>query len=271
MLLFELRFSMEMPQQLSEPDICVPDPLMTFKILRNFGHLIPNLHISFSLFHVLDKKFKPFPNKYIESYLSEYCSETLVQLSLEMSEFDIFEDTQKPFNHLKTLHIEKCSFRNRSLTINRLFPNLQTLKFGCNYFYNTTAIKAHFPSLKYLWIYENDYYFTGEKFQEILKLNPQLENTVICLIREYSQDFHTHIKKHYKNIQIYDGFITLPFPFSYYEFILKSQYREFRCKNEIYPAHISDKYIYALGMFYEKYSAYFQKSLLEDFNQKKSN
>lgn len=269
MLIFELRFSMEAPQQLSEPDICVPDPLMTFKILRNFGHLIPNLHISFSLFHVLDKKFKPFPNKYIESYLSEYCSETLVQLSLQMSEFDIFEDTQKPFTYLKTLHIEQCCFRNRSLTINRLFPNLQTLKFGFNYYYQTTAIEAHFPSLKYLWI--SDDYLKGVEFQEVLKLNPQLEKSFICSAREYSQDFHTHIKKHYQNTQIYDGFFTLPFPFSYNEFILRSKDREFHGKNKIYPAHISDKYIDALEMFYEKYSAYFQKSLFEDFNQKKSN
>lgn len=268
MLIFELRFSMEMPQQLSEPDICVPDPLMTFKILRNFGHLIPNLHISFSLFDVLDKKLKPFPNKYIESYLSEYCSETLVQLSLEMSRFEIFEDTQKPFTYLKTLHIEKCSFRDRSLTIDRLFPNLQTLKFGCNY-YHTTAIEAHFPSLKYLWIHSND--LKEEKFREILKLNPQLEKSVICFTRECSQDFHTHIKKHYQNTQIYYGFITLPFLFSYSEFILRSMHHVFRDKNKIYPAHISDKYINALEMFYEKYTAYFQKSLFEDFNQKKSN
>lgn len=234
---------------------------MAFKILRIFGHLIPNLHISHSLFYILDKKLEPFPNKYIESYLSEYCSETLVQLSLQNSSYNIFEESQKQFTYLKTLHIEQCEIKGgkQKWHFNKLFPNLQTLKLGWNFYNKLPAIIAHFPALKSLWFFDRERNVKPELnriFEEMLKLNPQLEKPVICLRYDYNSDFHTYIEKLYPSVQLSYSSYKEPFAFSFFEFIMKPKWRWFCQKSEIYPSDISDKYIYTLEMIFEQFMSY---------------
>lgn len=243
---------METPQQMLEPDICVTHPLMAFKILRNFGQLIPNLHVQCYLFYAIEKNLGPMTMKTIENYLAEYCSDSLVDLSLEDSCYTLFEGMEKPFTFLKTLHIDLCVL-GEQLPFNKLFPNLQNLKLGFNRYKNPAAIRSHFPSLKNLWFYDGNDITSDSKFQkedidELLKLNPQLEKSALAFLDEYSPDFIRHIKKHYPNAQIANGFrrrTTNPFS---YDACMYGDNDFYWChiKYIIYPAHFSDKYIDSL-------------------------
>lgn len=235
---------MEYPQRLLEPDICVTHPLMAFKILRNFGHLIPNLHVQFTLFYAVEKNVGPMTMKYFENYLAQYCSESLVDLSFEYSCYTLFEGIEKPFTCLKTLHADFCTF-GEQLHFNKLFPNLQNLKLGWNCYGNTAAIRTHFPALKNLWLYDDNYCNSDLKFQKediegLLKLNPQLEKSTFFFVDKYGPDFIRHINKHYPNAQIANGLRRRDTnPFSYNSIT-------FGRSNKIYPAHFSDKYIDSL-------------------------
>lgn len=223
---------------------------MAFKILRNFGHLIPNLHVQFYLFYAVEKNVGPMTMKTFENYLEQYCAESLVELSFEHSCYTLFEGIEKQFTCLKTLHANICTFGEK-LPFNKLFPNLQNLELGWNCYRNTTAIRVHFPVLKNLWFYDHMYFNSDLKFQkedieELLKLNPQLEKSTIIFLEKHSPDFIRHINKHYPNAQIVNGLrLQVTNPFSYFEFVFRDTHRG-RRKHEIYPAHFSDKYIDSL-------------------------
>lgn len=140
-------------QPILEPDICVTCPLIALKILRNFGHLITNLHLDYNLFFFPDAQRNPKFFKFIECYLAEYCSESLQQISLQGGLLTyhrkIFEHIQKPFINVNMVQTEQCSF-GEELPYQKVFPNLKTLKHERNNVENVSVIPFKLTSLENL-------------------------------------------------------------------------------------------------------------------------
>lgn len=204
----------------------------------------------------IPRKFEHGSCKLIEQYLAEYCSESLDQLSLSNAKSNhfIFEDTEKQFENLKTLHIERCTF-GMNLSFNKNFPNLQTLKLDFNRYYHTSAIRAHFPMLKHLFFFDEVFEFYPQKFQEedieeLLKLNPQLDTASFYFYYKYSEDFISRIKDYCPKLQIVDrGNLDRFWP------LLSNPYSgtKFIWGKETYPPNISDEYKNALETIHETY------------------
>lgn len=97
--------------------------MLLLKLLRNFGHLIRNLGISFRTLN--DKLCIE-----IENYLVKYCSNSLQRLILVSKSKLLFENLQKPFKNITALEIilvidqneDNIRFINESN-----FPNLQRI------------------------------------------------------------------------------------------------------------------------------------------------
>lgn len=214
-LLSNFRFCEEIPKPVSEPAICVSQPVMALKLLRNFGHLITNLHIDYSLFylkniHTLENPHYVFPLcKEIEHYLEEYCSESLREISFQSScntfNHIMLEEIQKPFNNVKMVHTQCCKFRD-VFPFNKVFPNLHTLKLGMNHYTKRSAIRVHFSSVENLWFFDgafrNPFMTFNEKvIEDMLKLNPQLKNALLYLIHDYNSNLIARVKKYCPNLK----------------------------------------------------------------------
>lgn len=216
------------------------------------------------LFNFRCKSIPHDRRKLVEQYLVDYCSESLNQLSLEgiyyiSLDHYLFEDTQKQLRNVKILHVERCRFK-KELPFKRVFPNLLELKLGYNVYHDTSAIRAHFPSLKCLWFFADRGFwkrFREKDIEELFKLNPQLESATYYSFSELSSNFIKLIKGHCPNIQFMrhreNEIIYLDNNvFSFRNFICEGHSRTndrdgFCDKNKIYPLELSDKYLNHIG------------------------
>lgn len=242
---------------------------MAFKMLRNFGHLIVNLHVDYLFFCTPTK-----PSLYgcvhlFENYLSEYCSESLRQLSLQNSPsygvhtpfpfgYTIFNGIQKPLTGIRTLRIVECCFDTHSLLFNRFFPNLQTLKLGENSYMRGSVIRV--PTVKHISLFNTVIDFHEEDLVEFFKLNPQIESSLLMLQgsrKDFSSDFETKIKKYSRNTEIkFSASVYYRNHFTFEPFVLFSKKHHPRSKTKIYPSHISDEYMNAMENLYELYQTF---------------
>lgn len=260
-------------EQNPEPDICVTRPLIALKILRNFGHLIANLHFDYNLFYIRSRRSPEF-FKFVEYYLAEHCSESLQKISLQgcyvSIHHAIFEDTKKPFINVHSVQTEMCTFRDE-LPYNRVFPNLKTLKHGRSSYRtirNTDSklIRVKFNSLENLWFsqltFNMQYRLEDDYIEEMFKLNPQIENAVVHYKFKdltISRDFCKRIKKYCPNVQIVhtsfdDGGQFHIFSFIYFAY--HDELHDFKNISDIFdscPIKISDKYKNALEQLFDLY------------------
>lgn len=141
-------------------------------------------------------------------YLAEYGSNSFIELSLQNSQMFPFPEhfSEIPFKSVRILQIELFYF-DRDIPINRLFPNVQTLKLGQNNYEYTSTIRMHVPSVKHLFfdslIYPNDLKFGTDDVLELLKMNPQLEKLdlqLICLNNTTSSPWDSKIIQKLKDI-----------------------------------------------------------------------
>lgn len=258
----DFRFCEEFPQPVSEPDICVTRPVTALKFLRNFGHLITNLHVEYFLFHMLEKSRDTKFCKIVEHYMAEYCSESLRQISLKgdcsLCEHIILEDIHKTFVNVKIVHTEQCAFGD-VLPFNRVFPNLQTLKLGFNIYNNRSAIRVQFNSLESLWFFDYIYLryrtFEEEDIVEMFKLNSQLQNAVIYL--HFHSNLIARIQEYCPDIKLVRGlFPHIGSFFNFEDFVYKLNRGDritFTGFTETYPIKISDEYKIALQDLFDFY------------------
>lgn len=244
---------------------------MALKLLRNFGHLITNLHIDYRLFflNTFTVNIQPIVHplcKEIEHYLEEYCSESLRQISFQSHanayHHIVLEDIQKSFKNVKIVHTRQCTFGD-VLPFNKVFPNLNTLKLGSNFYKNTSAIRVHFPSVENLWFFDEIFLrykqFKEEDIEEMLKLNSQLKNSLLYLIVNYNSNFIARLKEYCPNLQpLQNG--RFPYDrsiFSYDAFVYNSypngNHTTFNSITESYPIKITEKYKKTLQDLFEIY------------------
>lgn len=120
------------------PNICITNPAIILKLLRNFGNMLINITVNFRSFSVEGCVE-------IENYLAEYCSNSLELLSLSFNPSRIvFQGSSIPFIRVIRLRVEINYTEDlRSfLNLNGMFPNIQYLFFqdysGIQY-YDTIA------------------------------------------------------------------------------------------------------------------------------------
>lgn len=261
MFIFTLRFSDEIPPPFTEPDICVTHPVIALKLLRNFGHLITTLHLEYDLFFKLENQpHQPFC-KIIEHYLAKYCSQSLHTISLQgginTNNHIIFEDIQKPFINIKTVHTEKCTF-GEELPFNRVFPNVKSLKLGFNKYIFPSAIRVQLGSVENLWFCDSIWLLTPREFkeediEEMFRRNSQLQNSVLHLYFIYSSNFIARLQEYCPNLQLLKG--IHPFyscsVFSFDAFQQKRSRNGRKTFTEITKSLASKKYEISLQKLYE--------------------
>lgn len=144
------------------------DRAKALKILRNFGHLMVELHSG-----IWRMANDPYIEIY-ENYLIEHTSGSLVQLSLvESTDFIFYNKLKRPFTNLKSLRFDFCSLY-RQLPFNEFFPNLQSLKLTLSFQQlKPKPIKMHFSALTELALNDIER-FDDNVLLELLQLNPQL-------------------------------------------------------------------------------------------------
>lgn len=132
------------------PDIVIITRVMALRFLRNFGHLVTNLHIDNYLFFVSYCNTDGYPD-YFYPYLPRYCSESLVFLSIPLTSWIdccVFKYLDKPFPNLKMVDIGFCLIKE--FPLNKLFPNLQILRNGRNQYEDKSIVKIHLPTVRHL-------------------------------------------------------------------------------------------------------------------------
>lgn len=107
----------------NHPKIFMKKPLMLFKILRNFGHLMKILGVNFC---ELNAKISAEIEK---NYLAKYCSDSLQRLYLVCAENKItFEHLQEPLKNVTTLGIVQLGTTSRTIYLNdSQLPNLRNM------------------------------------------------------------------------------------------------------------------------------------------------
>lgn len=171
--------------------------------MRHFGHTITYLHID-----VRDVDHGEFIVCFFK-YLSRYCSESLVALSIQNTklvyEGCVFLFLKKPFPNLKMLQIQMCDIMD--FPINELFPNLQILRYGLNKYRDNSVIKVQNPSVRHLSFHDIQMHaglFELNDLEDIFKLNPQLETLELHMTKcraDYPVDIFLCIKEYLPNLR----------------------------------------------------------------------
>lgn len=211
--------------------------------------------------------------KMTEDYLIEYCSESLIRLSLQNSCWatlcfehrNIFQDTEKQFINIKHLRITECNL-GKELPFKKMFPNMETLKIAHNDFSDLTAIQIHLPTLKHLWFDVHSNYnseFSKEDLEGFFQLNPQLESATLYYDFDLDLDY---VKKYCPHVQIIGNFTTSPFSYCRYiwspgsatAYFINGEYVYYPDimyweKHKLYPSHVSAEYRNALISLYKRY------------------
>lgn len=155
----------------SSSQIVVRDFEKCLKFLRNFGHLIAKLHISY-LF--VDKRYQTHVNQYI----NEYCT-NLIEISfLSCSENMI--DIRKTFTNVRKVRFVNCNLGYEMCRFNECFPNLRSLEFeGFNEIADPKCIAVQLPHLEHLATsisMEGKYGFEEKSMTDAAMLNPNLKS-----------------------------------------------------------------------------------------------
>lgn len=117
--------------------IFVYNKTSALKLLRCFGHKISKLMLNY-----LGHNFTY--NLELDSYLMEYCSETLTEISFSGSFMSVFYTcSQKPFPKVERVSFGQCNLDKNKL--DKWFPNLQHL-----YMENLGSNTTYFSNLKSL-------------------------------------------------------------------------------------------------------------------------
>lgn len=146
-------------------------------LLQNFGHFIQSIRI--------DEYFLDANAKEIYRLVNLHCSETLKKIHLKNSMEDFSYELDKPFNHVKTVHLEG-DLRNVAdleLNFNKIFPQMRQLILGKLKIYNTDSIEIEFPNLHIfdVEVFEHDIQgrFTEDVVEKMIRKNPQIRHLIL--------------------------------------------------------------------------------------------
>lgn len=172
----------------------------TLKLLRNFGSTISNVGMAFCRLN--REPLESLDSAYLiclEWYLTEYCVETLKEISLYRMEPNrqmVFETTGVQFPNVKKVDTFHCYFAD-NFSFGANFPNVQSLSLRnarCTF----NVRDWHFPTVKYLRFDccrrdSRTSIFSEIDLIEMFKRQPQLEKLELQL--SSSVQFHPSLAK----------------------------------------------------------------------------
>lgn len=149
----------------TDDKIYIKDVKTCLRYLRCFGHLMAKL-----TFHIRSKS----NSSYIGEYLSEYCANTLNEITFEIG---IWHDFSKPFSNVhKVRFVDHCHLTKKQSRFNEWFPQMRILEFvGKTEIVDRKCIANHFPHLEHLAI-EEFQKFSDENLLNAIRLNPNLKS-----------------------------------------------------------------------------------------------
>lgn len=176
---------------------------MAFKVVRNFGHTISNLHVHISSL---------FCGARLVSHLNEYCDESMEELSFHGCDLSL-SNMKKSFRNLKTFKTLGCILFDKPATIGaKLFPNLKHLKLKDSGF-KAPPIVHHMPQLvRFSFTPErnNDHLMIKTRMKivvdenniiELLKANPQIEILQLHLLENHGLRVLQYVSKHLQSLR----------------------------------------------------------------------
>lgn len=171
------------PSAVSEDFVNIYKLKTMLQLLRCFGHFITKLQIVKVLPH-------RNPQNYVLQYMVEYCSNTLIELSL--NHIDQF-DSMKSLPKVEIVEIE-CNLTTK-INFNKWFPVMRRLDLKLNNlggFFNCVIIEKHFPQLEEFG-FMCQYKVKLKPIQRFLRKNPQLRSFKMSWA--YSPTFYRYASK----------------------------------------------------------------------------
>lgn len=190
--------------------LLVEDFKTSLQLLRSFGHLISHLEIGESEDASELCEMHQIMYKYLFSYVNEYCSMHLTDISFVMIPKGAMEMLKKPFYRAKTVNLFGCHFGEKMTSFETLFPNVLCLKLDFNEAADPSIIEEHWQRMKHLEVNIDKNNFKRENIEEVLCLNPQLRRLKIS--SGWSAEFLEDIRIFLQFIEVlefgrlFDGF-----------------------------------------------------------------
>ncbi|XP_055308566.1 uncharacterized protein LOC129572595 isoform X2 [Sitodiplosis mosellana] len=174
----------------SAPDILVWNHVKALKILRNFGHVVSDilLHIESTNNHC----FHPTLLIHIESYVAKYCSKSLRRFRFVKFPRFLFKENQNSFINVERIDFSYC-LPLCNIPFSTIFPNLKYIQCFFLPLRLHGSIPVSIPSVKKLSIYailggpDRDLNLEKNCIDDLLKLNPQIEDLELALYNEFKE------------------------------------------------------------------------------------
>lgn len=148
------------------------DPHIALAFLRNFGSIITRIHI-----REPGIQLEKIWTRRINTYINEYCSESLTDLHMH-TVIDTIDEWRKPFKRLSKLSLQEEPLNyDKIANLNEILPSLQYLDMEHSKFTSLKLFEHHFPHL------ENIAFHVFAKHQQnitlyekFFQLNPQIRS-----------------------------------------------------------------------------------------------
>lgn len=193
-------------------EIIISNSKMCFQILRCFGHLIRNLHITGDRFvrcetreNIIVASRNQNTTRLI-GYMIKYCSKFVTEITFEkLNEAALVHITDE-FPLVETVRYEYCDVKMGFTHLNQVFPKLRLLKLLWT---DVIGMKVHIPTLERLVIDLpiNLNTLQKEHIETMIELNPQLQSLKLYFF--WNTEFLRSISRHSKaieNLEIVCGF-----------------------------------------------------------------
>lgn len=133
---------------------------MALKTLRLFGNVIQRLKLNL-------KNANSEVSKLIIQYVNRYCSESLIELEVDIGSGDILQKLSKPFGKLERLSFEGIfpHSKGNAAPMNQTFPALRSLFLSLKSA-DSSYFDCYFPHLQYLQMSDSNF------MDDLLDLNP---------------------------------------------------------------------------------------------------
>lgn len=141
--------------------------------MRCFGSKLSHLWVYYLKANDADSQ-----NDRINQYISQYCSDTLDNITLIDKPFVSIESFSKPFKNVKKVSISSCDLGNQLRYFLNWFPNLRHLDIT-SVTIGETDVTVNIPYLETLSIWIGEQSITYEQAEKLLHANQQLKKLAI--------------------------------------------------------------------------------------------
>lgn len=151
---------------------------LILSLLKNFGHLIPSLDITFNYeLNANDEKALE-----ISKYVNFYCADSLIKLNIDSHQANLFEEMKKPFTKVEHFSItgSAIDLGNFNHSFSELFPAVKSLDLVRFQPINVASIDENLEHLETLSInvFKNEEIraFPLTELKKFFVKNPQISN-----------------------------------------------------------------------------------------------